>query len=220
MGKIKRVIVCVMGKSACGKSTSLRALKEFDDYGAVNLVKSFTTRGIRESDPYDEETHTYVTEDKFIKDRDNGDIISLYTSPSGYHSWITNESLVYDKMNFMAIDIKAFNKLAEERQDDFIIKGFYYDIDEEERKRRYIKRNGSDIGFSREEHLELPEDYNKELITRIDCVNEIPVKKILLGIEEVCTKVLAEIFRDENGEIPDEIQEHIQHKLQKLKERG
>lgn len=220
MKEIKRVVICIMGKSACGKSTILRTIKGIDNCGAVNLVKSFTTRGIRYNDPYDEETHTYVTEDKFIEDRDNGKIMSLYNSPNGYHSWITDESFVYDRMNFMAIDIKAFNKLVEEKQEEFIIKGFYLDIDEEERKRRYVKRNGSISGFSNEEHLALPVDYNKEVITKIDCNKEIEMQVIMRELDKFFNEILINIFKYKNGELPYDTQEFIQNRLQELEKRG
>ena len=144
-------IMFIMGKSCSGKSTRIEHLKtHFADNFYV--VKSFSDREIRANDPNDINTHSFVSKDVFEQHRKEGKILSLYTSPSGYHNWITEESFSGDKVNLCAIDTPAYVDLFDRYKDKYEMYGIYHNTSEDLRRDRYMKRNGNLIGFD-EPHL-------------------------------------------------------------------
>jgi len=146
-------IICVMGKSCAGKSTRIKHLKEqFDN--RFYIVKSFSDRRIRESDPNDVNTHEFVSKDVFEQHKKEGKIMSLYTSPLGYHNWITRDSFSDSRINLLAIDTIAYVDFFDKYKDEYSICGIYHNIPESIRKDRYMKRNGNLDGFE-EPHLDV-----------------------------------------------------------------
>lgn len=131
----KKKIICFIGKSGSGKSTLINQLhREFPE---LHIVKSFTTRKVRINDPNDINTHTFVNEDKFNKDKEKDKIIALYESPKGYKSWTTDRS--FKKINLYAIDPKAYIELYNSKKYNII--GFYLNIDEDVREKRLKVRD-------------------------------------------------------------------------------
>ncbi|MGL5753654.1 MAG: hypothetical protein ACRCXT_24125 [Paraclostridium sp.] len=144
-------IIAVVGKSGSGKSSLMLRLEQlFPD--KFHVVKSYTTRECRENDPNDIKTHTFVDMD-FYNNVDEA--IAVYHSPLGYKSWVDESNFYKNKINLYAIDSKALN---DELYPFCIKKGWnlssiYLAVNDDERKKRFIKRNGSIDGFSEEEHL-------------------------------------------------------------------
>lgn len=143
-------IVCIMGKSGTGKSTVVKELCKDDKF---HYVKSFTTRDPRPNDPEDINTHVFVDEQHYEKNKD--EILALYESPNGYKSYTTIESFDKDKVNIYVIDPKAFVEfLVFDADLTMDIMGIYLYLDEEIRRKRFEQR-GDGTEFSFEEHLDI-----------------------------------------------------------------
>lgn len=149
---IKGGVVCIMGKSASGKSTLINKLVEqYPD--KFHAVKSYTTRAIREDDQNDINTHVFVGEKFWNKNQNKA--IAVYHSPKGYTSWVDKDSFDKDKINLYAIDpIAVNNELAPYLCEHNIKSRYVYlDIPEYIRLERYKNRNGTTDGFNTESHL-------------------------------------------------------------------
>lgn len=145
-------IVCIMGKSGTGKST---VVKELCKDNKFHYVKSFTTRQPRPNDPEDIDTHIFVDDKHYDKNKD--EILALYESPSGYRSYTTIESFDEEKTNIYVIDPKAFIELVELSETNlrtFNVIGIYLYLDETTRRKRFEKR-GDEVKFSPEDHLDV-----------------------------------------------------------------
>lgn len=143
-------IICLMSKSASGKSTLIKELKQMYD---IHEVKSYTTRKMRE-DGNDFNTHVFVDEKFWEDNKDKA--IAVYNSPKGYVSWTDINSFDKDKINLYCIDSICANDVFYPycKEQGIEVEFIYLDIDESERKRRWIKREGNADNFSEEEHLD------------------------------------------------------------------
>ncbi|MGL4970108.1 MAG: hypothetical protein ACRC45_00565 [Cetobacterium sp.] len=144
------VIVAIMGKSGVGKTSVCLELKK--TYGdIIHMVKSKTTRAERTGDPHDKESHIFCSEQDFKQDK----ALAVYNSPKGYRSWVDVDCFEHGKINLYTIDPYAYKHELEE----YCIKNYitlvpvYIDVNNFERAIRYVKREKSFKGFSREEHL-------------------------------------------------------------------
>lgn len=158
MQEKKKKIICFMGKSGSGKSTMIDNLHR--RFPKTHIVRSFTTREIRENDPNDIYTHTFLTNEEFEIDKRYKSIIALYESPKGYKSWTTDKS--FRDINLYAIDPKAYIDLYNSRK--YEILGLYLDIDETTRESRLKKRDLV-------EKIDLEEHLDKKIL--LD--NDVPV---------------------------------------------
>ncbi len=143
-------VLCIMGKSGSGKSTIANRLMGLvpEKYA---LVKSFTTRKVRENDPEDAKTHIFVSEEDYQKDKDK--VVALYESPLGYKSYVTKDLFDVDKVNIFVIDPRAYSELVVDHSDELDVVGVYIAVSEDERMRR-LQQRGSDVSkYSNEEHL-------------------------------------------------------------------
>ena len=154
----KKKIICFMGKSGSGKSTLINELHR--RFPQTHIVKSFTTREIRENDPNDIYTHTFLTNEEFEIDKKYGNIIALYESPKGYKSWTTDKS--FKKLNLYAIDPKAYIDLYNSHK--YEVLGIYLNIDENTRQERLKRRD-----------LVEKIDIEKHLDKKILLDNDVPV---------------------------------------------
>jgi len=144
-------VLCLMGKSACGKSTFAKDLLKRGSEDKLMIVKSYTTRGVREGDPNDKETHVFLSPEDYLK-VDSNDIVALYESPDGYFNWTDISSFDKDKINIYVIDPIAFASMSNDNRFDVI--GIYLYVDEDERMRRYYFRENTYDGFNDEPHLD------------------------------------------------------------------
>lgn len=170
-------ILCVIGKSASGKSTLIKDIK--NKYGdTIHIVKSYTTRAVRENDVDDINTHTFV-DNKFWEDN-KGKSIAVYNSPKGYKSWTDINSFKEDCWNLYAIDPIALNEELYPSVKDlgWDIKVIYITLDEEVRKNRYLRREGTLEGFSEEYHLDIK---HMRDIPEVTVLNSIIGTKELIG---------------------------------------
>lgn len=146
-------ILAICGKSASGKSTAAKRLKEILG-DRVHIVKSYTTREERINDPEDKNTHIFVNA-KFYANHKK-DAIAVYDSPSGYHSWVDVSSFREDKINIYVIDPKAVvNELYPWCiKNNWELTTIYIDIPESIRFDRFTARNGNAENFEHEAHLD------------------------------------------------------------------
>lgn len=117
------------------------------------MVTSYSTRKPR--DDFDKTTHTFVGEDYYEAVKEES--LTTYTAPSGYHNWVDETLLHPNKINLYAIDTKAIENefYPKCKEKGWNLKVIYLEISDEERLRRYIKREGTKDGFSNEDHLGL-----------------------------------------------------------------
>lgn len=143
-------VICLMSKSAAGKSTLIKSIKSMYD---IHEVKSYTTRGVRKDDKNDINTHVFV--DNYFWEQNKDKAIAVYHSPKGYTSWTDINSFDKDKVNLYAIDSICANNVFYPycKENGIEVVCIYLDIDETERKRRWLTREGSLDKFSDEHHL-------------------------------------------------------------------
>lgn len=146
-------IIAVVGKSGSGKSSLMLKLEQlFPD--KFHVVKSYTTRECRKNDPNDINTHVFVDMEHYNKVDEK---IAIYHSPLGYKSWTDKTSFKEDKINIYAIDSVALNDELQPfcNDNNWNLSSIYLMVNDEERKNRFLKREGSLDKFSNEEHLDL-----------------------------------------------------------------
>lgn len=160
--KIDRIILGIVGKSGSGKSTLInRAVEEYPEM--FNLVKSYSTRAVREDDPEDIKTHTFVTEEYWKENADKA--IAVYFSPNGYVNWVDDTCFDPTKVNLYPIDPIALCTDLDEWCDvnDWSVYGIYIRLSDSARAKRYYARHGNTMkGWSIDNHLseEILKDYD------------------------------------------------------------
>lgn len=180
----KKNIICIMGKSGCGKSTAMIGLTNKNNN--YYMVKSFTTREERENDPNDKLTHIFSNNDKYELDSLERKTLALYESPKGYKSWVTDECFRTGKINLYAIDYKEFLNFKNNKNYNVI--GIYIDIDEEERQKR-LKIREPDKIYDKEEHLNRISESNDDNCFSINVTNE-DRETVENLIEEIINKTI------------------------------
>lgn len=137
------VIIGIMSKSGCGKSTVINKLCENKIY---HNIKSYTTRGVRQNDPNDINTHVFVDKE-FWEENKLKSWATYFDKVNDYVNWTDEVSFNKYKINLYAIDPKAFWGVSRKNKDTF---GIYLELDEEERKERLTKRGSK---YQEEHHL-------------------------------------------------------------------
>ena len=128
-------LFCIVGRTASGKDTLAR---EIAKQSGLNILISYTTRPKRF--PH-EDTHIFVTEESYQKDRNNNQIIA-YTEINGNKYWCTQEQLM--QSDIYIIDPHGLEVLKTNNSDiDFVT--IYIYADEDKRRKRFCTRepNGS-----------------------------------------------------------------------------
>lgn len=147
-------VVCFMGKSASGKST---LIKKYNGH----VVKSFSTRPVRENDPNDIHTHEFVGE-CFYKNV-KGKILDY--QGQNYNNFVTLDSFKFGEQNLFAVDPKAYNIMCK-LPSLFSVEGVYIMVDEQERLRRLKNRqDGKMYGYERHlSYANIEDDTNVTMV--------------------------------------------------------
>ena len=131
----KPLLLCLLGKSGCGKSTIADRL--YRRFGYVQ-AKSYTTRPIRKECDGDEFTHTFITRDEIGKYKD--DIVA-------YNEYNNNAYFVTRKMlegcNLYVVDKEGLIQLYKNYHDKDIL-AIYIDCDSSIASRRMAERGDTD----------------------------------------------------------------------------
>ena len=116
MSKLNNIIIALIGKSGCGKTTIADKLNREYDY---NVLKSYTTRPPRNPDDTD---HTYISEDEFDKLTD----IVAFTNFNGYRYCATKDQV--DAADIYVIDPYGLEQLKKNYSGQKKIVSIYVDV--------------------------------------------------------------------------------------------
>lgn len=134
----KKKVLCIMGKSGVGKSS---LISKICNDKCFHYIKSKTTRNIRDYDPNDKDTHTFTNSKEFFDDIVNSRVLATYYSPTdGYVNWTSDDLILDNKINVLAIDPIAFVDIANRYNDRYDLYGIYLDLNEDIRRERLFKR--------------------------------------------------------------------------------
>ena len=186
-------IYYIMGKSATGKDTIYKRIKEQID---INEYVLYTTRPMREGEQEGVEYH-YVTIDKMEELKKEGKVIESRTYQTVHGPWtyatIADEQLKQEGDILTVGTLESYTKIKEYLKDkeDTNVLPIYISIDEQERRKRAISREqkqkepkyaemerrlkADNIDFS-EENLRLAGITQRETFYNYDlnsCVNKI-----------------------------------------------
>jgi guanylate kinase len=128
-------MICILGKSAAGKSTCER---ELEKRGYKRII-SYTTRPMRINEQKDVDYH-YVSLEFFETGLKNG-YFSEFTNYRGWFYGIAGEDCLDDAIAV----VETFGFLKLKKIPDLNIKSFYLKVSERERLIRMARR-GDDIG--------------------------------------------------------------------------
>lgn len=134
--------IYIMGKSASGKDTIYKRIKEQID---VKTYVLYTTRPIRTGEQEGVDYH-YVSDEQMLKFKQKGKVIESRTYQTVKGPWtyatIADEQLEQNGDILTVGTLESYNKIKEYYEDkkDTKLLPVYITIDEEERKRRALER--------------------------------------------------------------------------------
>lgn len=141
---VKKKIICVVGRTATGKSALVRDVCQ---KLGIKQVKSYTTRPMRQKEienPNDTD-HYFIKENEVDQYKDD---FAAYTEINGYKYFTTKQIL--DSSDIYVIDPQGLKKLKDICGDEYQIVTIYITVDHSVGKRRSIQRGESiDIYYAR-----------------------------------------------------------------------
>lgn len=131
----KPLLLCLLGKSGCGKSTIAERLHR--KYGYLQAM-SYTTRPIRTECGGDELTHTFITREQIANYEDD---IVAYNEYNGNAYFVTRKML--EGCQIYVVDKEGLIQLYKNYHDKDIL-AIYIDCDSSIASRRMAERGDSD----------------------------------------------------------------------------
>lgn len=131
----KPLLLCLLGKSGCGKSTIADRL--YRRFGYIQ-AKSYTTRPIREDDENDINTHTFITREQIA---DFEEDIVAYNEYNGNAYFVTRKML--DGCQIYVVDREGLIQLYKNYHDKDIL-SIYIDCDSSIASHRMAERGDAD----------------------------------------------------------------------------
>lgn len=131
----KPLLLCLLGKSGCGKSTIAERLHR--KYGYLQAM-SYTTRPIRTECEGDELTHTFITREQIANYEDD---IVAYNEYNGNAYFVTRKML--EGCQIYVVDKEGLIQLYKNYHDKDIL-SIYIDCDSSIASRRMAERGDSD----------------------------------------------------------------------------
>ena len=131
----EHILLCIMGRTSCGKDTLVGKLCERT--GLTSIV-SYTTRPRRTGEG---ETHIFSTKEVYEQMQSEGNV-AAYTNISGYDYWTTIEQLY--QHSIYIIDPKGVETLRQLNLPNLRLVTVYINTPDDIRKERAINKRGDD----------------------------------------------------------------------------
>ena len=148
--KTSNVKVLIVGRTATGKDYLANELKS----RSMTLLKSHTTRPKRSDD---EDTHTFITNEEY--DAIDKSTVVAHTEINGNKYFATKDDVL--NCDVYIIDVNGLRQISESMPDTPVIV-VHMTANEEERKKRFIKRSGLDENKALKEYEERTESENAQ----------------------------------------------------------
>ena len=148
--KKSNVKVLIIGRTATGKDRLANELKG----RGMTLLKSYTTRPKRSAD---EDTHTFITNEEY--DAIDKSTVVAHTEINGNKYFATKDDVL--NCDVYIIDVNGLRQISERMPDTPVIV-VHMTANEEERKKRFIKRSGLDENKTLKEYKERTESENAQ----------------------------------------------------------
>jgi guanylate kinase len=144
-------LICLVGKSASGKTTVANILEEGHEY---KQLQSYTTRPPR----YENETgHTFISDEEFDQLKD----VVAYTEYNGYKYGSTKQQI--DDVEIYVIDVPGIETLLEKYNTERPIRVFYFDTTVRSRIERMLNRHDSDTAIVSRLYNDEASDWENDL---------------------------------------------------------
>lgn len=187
----KHTLLCVMGRTACGKDSLVNKLCERTKLTAIT---SYTTRPRRENEG---ETHIFTTEDTYEQMQTEGKV-AAYTNIAGFHYWTTINQL-YEN-DIYIIDYKGIQTLRELNLPDIRFVTVFINTPDAIREERALSKRKDDKFVFRKRSLDEAAQFREMLknadfdyaISNIDFAKAYSVLRWISEIEGVWKNNLEE----------------------------
>ena len=177
---MSKPLILILGRSGCGKNYIATKLER----KGYNLVKSYTTRPIRQDDPNDINTHTFISPDRVDDYKD--DIVADTTFNGAYY-FATRQQL--NTADIYILDKAGLECVCKNYHDRKIL-AFYIDCDSSICAERMSKRGDSDEAImSRLQHD----------------------MKAFEGVKEMCNYSFTNETQEQANDIADYIANTLEH---------
>ena len=131
----EHVLLCVMGRTSCGKDTLVGKLCERT---GLTAITSYTTRPRRTGEG---DTHIFSTREVYEQMQVDGNV-AAYTNISGYDYWTTIEQLY--QHSIYIIDPKGVETLRKLNLPNLRLVTIYINTPDDIRKERALNKRGDD----------------------------------------------------------------------------
>lgn len=144
MNNHEHVLLCVMGKTACGKDSLVNKLCERN---RLKAIVSYTTRPRRENEG---DTHIFTTKEAYYQMKSEGNV-AAYTEIAGNFYWTTIDQL-YENDVYI-IDPMGVKTLQELNLPNLRLVTVYINTPDEIREERALGKRGDDKIVFRKRNL-------------------------------------------------------------------
>lgn len=133
---MSNILICLLGTSGSGKTTIANKLQRKYGYSSI---KSYTTRPIRENDPNDINSHTFISSEDV--DKYSNDIVASNTF-NGYFYFATSQQI--EDNDIYVVDEQGLRDLRKYYNGNKKIIAVYLDVPSEIVAKRMEQRGDSD----------------------------------------------------------------------------
>jgi guanylate kinase len=180
----EHVLLCIMGRTACGKDSLVNKLCELT--GARQII-SYTTRPRRDNEG---ETHIFATKEDYQQMRANGNV-AAYTEIAGNYYWTTIDQLYGN--DIYIIDPNGVQTLRKLNLPNLRLVTIFINTPDEIREHRALNQRGDDRMIFRERNVAERDQFRTMLknadfdyaISNVDFANAFSVLKWVATVEGI-----------------------------------